>query len=84
MERSRTTRTGRALTDKQDRLVRLVAQGMSNREACQVVGINCRTETRWRFGRTIRNTAGEAAHYPPVRILTPPKRHPRYCRWTSG
>jgi IS30 family transposase len=52
---------------------------MSNSEACRVVGINRRTGTRWRFGRTILNTGGEPVHYPPVRILksaTP--RHPRY------
>jgi transposase, IS30 family len=76
--RSRTTRAGRALTEKQDRFVRLIAQGVPNAEACRVVGINRRTGTRWRLGRSIRNTAGEAVHYPPVRILTPPKRHPRY------
>jgi DNA invertase Pin-like site-specific DNA recombinase len=70
MGRSRTTRAGRALTEKQDRFVRLIAQGVSNREACRIVGINRRTGTRWRLGRTIRNTAGEAVHYPPVRILT--------------
>ena len=73
-----TRRAGRALTEKQDRFVRLIAQGVSNREACRIVGVNRRTGTRWRFGRTIRNTAGEAVHYPPVRILTPSKRHPRY------
>jgi len=56
----------------------LITQGVSNREACRIVGINRRTGTRWRLGRSIRNTAGEAVHYPPVRILTPPKRHPRY------
>src|SRR5215203_7567173 len=78
MGRSRTTHAGRALTEKQDRFVRLIGQGVSNREACRIVGINRRTGTRWRLGRTIRNTAGEAVHYPPVQILTPPKRHPRY------
>jgi len=78
MGRSRTTHAGCALTEKQDRFVRLIAEGVSNREACRIVGINRRTETRWRLGRTIRNTAGKAVHYPPVRILTPPKRHPRY------
>lgn len=78
MGRSRATHAGRALTEKQDRFVRLIAKGVSNSEACRLVGINRRTGTRWRFGRTIRNTAGEAVHYAPVRILTPPKRHPRY------
>ena len=78
MGQSRTTHAGRAPTEKQDRFVRLIAQGVSNREACGIVGVNRRTGTRWRLGRTIRNTAGEAVHYPPVRILTPSKRHPRY------
>jgi transposase len=78
MGRSRTSHAGSALTEKQDRFVALIRQGVSNREACRVVGINRRTGTRWRLGRTIRNTAGEAVHYPPVRTRTPPKRHPRY------
>ena len=78
MGRSRTTHAGRALTEKQDRFVRLIVQGVPNAEACRVVGINRRTGTRWRLGRSIRNMAGEAVHYPPVRILTPPRRHPRY------
>ena len=78
MGRSRATRVGGGLTEKQDRFVRLIAQGVSNSEACRVVGINRRTGTRWRFGRTILNTAGQDVHYPPVRIVTPPKRHPRY------
>ncbi len=69
---------GRALTEKQDRFVRLVGQGVSNREACRIVGINRRTGTRWRLGRRFRTTAGKAVHYPPVCMLTPPKRHPRY------
>jgi IS30 family transposase len=67
------------LTDKQDKFVRLIAQGVSNSGACRMVGINRRTGTRWRFGRTVLNTAGEAVQYPPVRISTPTKpRHPRY------
>ena len=75
MARSRTTHPGRALTEKQDRF----AQGVSNSEACRVVGINRRTGTRWRFGRTIFNTAGVLVHYPPVRIAAAPRaRHPRY------
>jgi IS30 family transposase len=79
MARSRTTHPGRALTEKQDRFVRLIAQGMSNAEACRVVGINRRTGTRWRFGRTILNTVGSPVHYPPVRIAAAPRaRHPRY------
>jgi molybdate-binding protein len=60
MGRSR-THAGRALTEKQDRFVRLIAKGVSNRTACRIVEINRRTGTRWLLGRTIRNTAGEAA-----------------------
>jgi IS30 family transposase len=67
------------LTEKQDRFVRLIAQGVSNAEACRVVGINRRTGTRWRFGRTILNAAGTAVHYPPVRIAAAPRaRHSRF------
>lgn len=79
MGQGRRRRPSRGLSDKQQRFVRLIAQGVSNAEACRRVGINRRTGTRWRFGRTVRNTAGEAVQYPPVRVLVPAKpRHPRY------
>lgn len=79
MGRGQRRRSGRALTEKRDRFVRLIAQGVSNSEASRALGINRRTGTRWRYGRTILNTAGEAVHYPPVHTLRPPKpRHPRY------
>ena len=79
MARSGATHPGRALTEKQDRFVRLIGQGVSNAEACRIVGINRRTGTRWRFGRTIRNTAGEPVHYPPVHTRPVARqRHPRY------
>ncbi len=77
MGRSRTTHAGVASTEKQDRFVRLIAQGVSNSEACRQVGINRRTGTRWRFGRTVQNTAGVDVHYAPVRSVTPSTRHPR-------
>jgi IS30 family transposase len=79
MGQGRRRRPSHALAEKQDKFVRLIAQGVSNSEACRTVGINRRTGTRWRFGRTVLNTAGEAVQYPPVRIATPLKpRHPRY------
>ncbi len=53
MGRSRKTHAGRASREKQDRFVRLIAQGGSNSEACRQVGINRWTGTRWRFGRRI-------------------------------
>lgn len=79
MARSRATHRGGGLTEKQDEFVRLIGQGVSNSEACRRVGIHRRTGTRWRLGRTILNTAGEAVHYPPVSIASAPReRHPRY------
>jgi transposase, IS30 family len=79
MGRSRTTHPGRGLTEREDRFVRLIAQGVPNAEASRIVGINRRTGTRWRFGRTILNTAGEPVHYPPVYSTPAPRsRHPRY------
>ena len=59
------------LVEKQEWFARLIAQGVSNSEACRIVGINRRTGTRWRYGRTILNTAGQAVHYPPVRLTAP-------------
>ena len=79
MGQGRARRPSRGLMEKQDRFVRLIAQGVSNSEACRRVGINRRTGTRWRFGRSILNTAGETVQYPPVCNLRSPKpRHPRY------
>src|SRR5262249_23722031 len=70
---------GWGCTDKQDRFVRLIAQGVNNSEACRMVGINRKTGTRWRFGRTILNTAGEPVKYAPVPVPRPSKpRHPRF------
>ena len=68
MGQGRRRRPSRGLSEKQQRFVRLIAQGVSNAEACRRVGINRRTGTRWRFGRTVRNTAGEVVQYPPVRV----------------
>jgi IS30 family transposase len=64
--------------EKQQRYVQLIAQGVSNAEACRLVGINRRTGTRWRYGREVRNSAGEVLHYPPVTIKNVRPRSPRY------
>jgi Homeodomain-like domain len=69
MGQGRRRRPSRGLSEKQERFVRLIARGVSNAEACRRVGINRRTGTRWRFGRTVLNTAGEVVQYPPVRVL---------------
>lgn len=45
---------------------------MKNSEACRLVGINRRTGTRWRFGRTVTVEDGRVRHYPAVPI--PPRR----------
>ena len=78
MRAVRKTRRGVMLVEKQEWFARLIGQGVSNSEACRIVGINRRTGTRWRFGRSIRNTAGEPVHYPPVTFTAPKAEHPRY------
>jgi len=79
LEQGRLRRPGGGAPDKQERFVRLIEQGISNAEACRMVGINRRTGTRWRFRRTVQNTAGQPVHYPPVSTPRPPKpRHPSY------
>ena len=78
MGAERKTRHGKMVVEKQEWFVRLIAQGVGNSQACRIVGINRRTGTRWRYGRTIRNTAGEPVHYPPVSLAEPKPRHPRY------
>lgn len=81
MGKSGTTHSGSRLTEKQEQFGRLIAQGMSNSEVCRVVGINRRTGTRWRYGRTVCSTAGEAVHYPAVCAFRPPM--PRHSRYLS-
>lgn len=53
-------------TEKREQFARLIARGVSNVEACRIVGINRRTGTRWRRGRTITTGRGRELHYPPV------------------
>ncbi len=69
---------GVALTEKRARFVALIRQGVSNLEACRLVGVNRKTGTRWRYGRTIRNTVGEPVHYPAVTIKPASPRSSRY------
>jgi transposase, IS30 family len=51
---------------KREQFARLIARGVSNAEACRIVGINRRTGKRWRHGRTISTSNGRRLHYPPV------------------
>ncbi len=57
------------LAGKRERFVGLIQQGVANSEACRIVGVNRRTGTRWRYGRTVINRAGERLEYPPVKPL---------------
>lgn len=41
-------------------------QGVSNFEACRLVGVERRTGTRRRFGRTVTFKSGSELHYPPM------------------
>jgi transposase, IS30 family len=65
-------------TAKRELFARLIARGVSNSEACRIVGVNRRTGKRWRHGRTITSSSGKRLHYPAV--ITTRKREisPRY------
>lgn len=76
--RQRGRPSGGMLVEERERFCRLIAQGVSNSEACRIVGIDRRTGTRWRYGRTVRNKAGDSVHYPAVNDAQPQPRHPRY------
>jgi len=78
MRGRRRTPAGGVQAEKQHRYLRLIAQGVTNSEACRLVGINRRTGTRWRYGRTVVNSAGEVLHYPPMKIAPARPRSPRY------
>src|SRR3954452_16095545 len=53
-------------TEKRELWARLIARGVSNAEACRIVGINVRTGKRWRHGRTVTTPDGRRLHYAPV------------------
>jgi IS30 family transposase len=55
----------------------LMRQGMSNTEACRVVGINRRTGKRWRYGR---NPSGRQKAAPPSKVVERPSGPYRYLR----
>src|SRR3954471_10282820 len=76
-QRRRSRRSG-VQAEKQQRFLRLIAQGVSNSEACRLVGINRKTGNRWRYGRKARNSAGALVIYAPVKIAQAKPRSPRY------
>jgi len=45
-------------TVKREQYAALIARGVTNSEACRIVGINRRTGKRWRHGRTIISSSG--------------------------
>ncbi len=54
------------LTAQREQFARLTTRGVSNAEACRLVGVNRRTGTRWRFGRTVTSSTGAQLHDLPV------------------
>jgi transposase, IS30 family len=54
---------GPPLEDKRALYIELMSKGVSNSAACRVVGVNRRTGTRWRRGRTVVNRAGTVRTY---------------------
>jgi transposase, IS30 family len=71
MRDRRRTPAGGVQAEKQQRYVQLIAQGVSNSEACRLVGIDRKTGNRWRYGRKVRNSAGALVIYAPVKITKP-------------
>ncbi|MDJ0379541.1 helix-turn-helix domain-containing protein, partial [Streptomyces sp. G-G2] len=53
----------------------LMQQGLSNKEACRIVGINPKTGRRWRNGR---NASGGNKAAPPIHAVVPPSASSRY------
>ena len=72
----------RVLAGQREQFVDLIRQGMSNTEACRIVGVNRRTGTRWRYGRTVINRAGQRLEYPPVTTARTPCT-PRSARYLT-
>ena len=78
MRSRRRTPKGGVQAERQQQYARLIAHGVNNAEACRIVGINRKTGNRWRYGRSIRNSAGVLVHYAPVKITEAKSRSPRY------
>jgi hypothetical protein len=57
-------------TAQREQYALLIASGVSNSGARRRVGVNRKTGTRWRFGRSIPASGGRTLHYPPVSKLS--------------
>jgi IS30 family transposase len=71
------------LSRQRQEYARLVARGVSNAEACRIVGVNRRTGTRWRYGRTVPARDGTARQYPGMSELATTARPERSERYLS-
>ena len=58
------------LVEQRELFVSLITAGVSNSAACRQVGVNRKTGTRWRYGRSVPGVGGGTLHYPSV--LSPP------------
>ncbi|MEU1792624.1 IS30 family transposase [Streptomyces sparsogenes] len=70
----------RKLVREREAYFRLMQQGVSNTEACRIVGINRRTGKRWRYGR---NASGSNKAAPPINAVEPPSVPSRYLSETD-
>src|SRR3954465_11726209 len=83
MRDGRRSRKSGVQAEKQQRFMRLIAQGVSNSEACRIVGIDRKTGVRWRYGRTVVNSVGGRLHYPAVKLIEPKRASPRFLSETE-
>jgi transposase, IS30 family len=74
------TRGRRALCRERAAYLRLVRQGLSNQEACRIVGIDSRTGRRWHNGR---HPTGKHVGALPIASAAPPDVRGRYLNETE-
>ena len=65
------------LVREREEYLRLVREGLSSKQACQIVGVNPRTGKRWRNGR-VRSAGHRGAS--PITEVAPPAGPSRYLR----
>nr|WP_055545436.1 IS30 family transposase [Streptomyces sp. NBRC 110028] len=74
----RTVAQGRKrLLREREAYSQLMQQGLSNKEACRIIGINEKTGRRWRNGRSADRRQKAA---PPINTVVPPSGPSRYLR----
>lgn len=71
-------RPGPAPQTKREQFTRLITSGVPNAEACLQVGVNRRTGTRWRFGRSVTSSSGRTLQYAAVINTRQREISPRY------